>query len=130
MRCAYPNFLDGHVVKGPGAEILLYRSLSDIVIWKMGSRGYQVRKYIQRVMALGAMSGLLLSVGMLPAVAQAAKWTCSAENLKSGSYRGGKTATIHLHPYKNGAAYPVTKVSETEVVGVTKDGTPFTCVRS
>ena len=89
-----------------------------------------MRKIFQRVLALGVVSGLFLSVSFLPTAAQTGKWTCSAEKLQSGSYRGGKTATIHLKPYKNGAAYPVKKISENEVAGVTKDGTPFVCVRS
>jgi hypothetical protein len=65
-----------------------------------------------------------------PAAAQTGLWTCSAEKLKSGSYKGGKTARIHLSPYSSGGSYPVTKVSDTEVTGVTKDGTPFVCVKS
>jgi hypothetical protein len=79
---------------------------------------------------MAVLSCLLLSVSLGGAFAQDDKWNCSAENMKSGSYSGGKTARIHLKPYKNGAAYPVTKVSETEVTGETKDGTPFTCVKS
>jgi hypothetical protein len=79
---------------------------------------------------MAGLSLLLLSVSVGAAFAQGDKWTCTADNMKSGSYRGGKTAKIHLKPYKNGAAYPVTIVSETEVTGVTKDGTPFTCVKS
>lgn len=60
----------------------------------------------------------------------AEKWVCTAEKLKSYSYRGGKTATIHLSPYSKGGTYKVTVVSDTEVVGETKDGTPFTCTKA
>lgn len=81
-------------------------------------------------LVLGVIVSLIIFGSNVPASAQSDKWTCSADKLQSGSYRGGKTATIHLKPYKNGAAYPVKKVSENEVAGVTKDGTPFTCVKS
>ncbi len=58
---------------------------------------------------------------------EAASWKCTAKKLKNASYRGGKTAMIHLSPYKSGGRYPVTKVSDKKVVGKTKDGTSFTC---
>lgn len=83
-----------------------------------------------RLSALAALTCLALSGTAAPTLAQTGKWVCTAEKLQSGSYRGGKTATIHLKPYPNGAAYPVKRESDTKVTGVTKDGTPFTCVLS
>lgn len=55
------------------------------------------------------------------------KWICTAEKLQNFSYKGGKTAMIHLKPYKSGGNYQVTPVSDTKVTGKTKDGTPFIC---
>lgn len=80
--------------------------------------------------SLGVVGAIFLLSGAVPAFAQTGTWTCSADKLKSGSYKGGKTARIHLSPYQSGGSYPVTKVSDTEVRGETKDGTPFVCVKS
>ena len=63
-------------------------------------------------------------------IAEAAGWKCSAAKLKNYSYSGGSTAMIHLSPYSSGGRYPVKKVSTNKVAGKTKDGTPFTCVKS
>ncbi|WP_271088043.1 hypothetical protein [Hoeflea poritis] len=77
-------------------------------------------------MTIAALS--LAFVGPIMATpAEAASWKCTAKKLKNASYRGGRTAMIHLSPYKSGGRYPVTKVSDKKVVGKTKDGTPFTC---
>lgn len=60
--------------------------------------------------------------------ANAGGWECTAKNLQSGSYTGGDYAYIHLSAYNNGGNYKVDKVSSNEVVGTTKDNTPFRCV--
>lgn len=76
---------------------------------------------------------LVLAVAVVAGLAGAAaaqsgeKWVCTAEKLKSFSYKGGKNAMIHLSPYNKGGSYKVTKESDTKVTGKTKDGTPFTC---
>lgn len=70
---------------------------------------------------------LLFVLTTSPAAAQSATWVCTADKLQSYSYKGGKSATIHLKPYKSGGSYKVTQVSATEVKGKTKDGTPFVC---
>jgi hypothetical protein len=77
---------------------------------------------------------IFVSIGMVtalaPTPAEAAGWKCAAKRLKNSSYKGGKTAYIHLSPYNNGGSYKVTKVSSTKVTGKTKDGTPFTCKKN
>ncbi len=87
-------------------------------------------RQLRQVLFLATVSGAALIACVSLTYAQTGEWTCNAENMKSGSYNGGKTAKIHLKPYKKGAAYPVTIVSDDKVTGVTKDGTPFTCIRS
>lgn len=87
-------------------------------------------KLYSKIIAIAAFGSLSLTASANMADAQTGKWTCSADKLKTGSYKGGKTAKIHLQPYSSGGTYPVSVVSETEVTGVTKDGTVFTCVRS
>jgi hypothetical protein len=86
-------------------------------------------------MRSGSRLGLALIAGVSVALdallmttpAVAARWECSAKNLKSYRYTGGSSAMIHLSPYPNGGTYPVTRVSATKVTGKTKDGTAFTC---
>ena len=88
-----------------------------------------MRKLQLSIVGMSAVVATALATAMYSTPASAAKWECSAKNLKNFSYRGGKKAMIHLSPYSSGGRYTVTEVSETKVVGKTKDGTSFTCVK-
>jgi len=81
------------------------------------------------IIGVSALVATAFATAVSSTPASAAKWECSAKKLKNYSYRGGKKAMIHLSPYSSGGRYTVTKVSDTKVVGKTKDGTSFTCVK-
>jgi len=85
---------------------------------------------------MNAMKFVLLAVAALAlggcaTTGDGANWKCVATGLVNATYDGSDSAMIHLQGYSSGGYYQVTKNAEgTEAKGITKNGTPFTCVKS
>jgi hypothetical protein len=86
--------------------------------------------YVMKRTCFVSLAAILVSHAM-PAVAQNAKWVCSAPGLVSASYDGGQSAYVHLTGFNRGGTYPVEmNKAKTQATGTTANGTKFVCKKS
>ena len=80
--------------------------------------------------SLTAISLATPVLGQIALPAAESTWVCSAQNMLSGSYKGGDYAYIQLAGYSFGGSYKIVEKSDSTAKGVTKDGTPFECKKN
>jgi len=80
-----------------------------------------------------AASALIVLAFSAPAAANSVNagngWTCTAQNIANATYSGGRSAYIHLRPYRGGQQYRVS-VKGNRATGRTSNGTQFTCTKN